>query len=110
MQLDLKQEKAAEHRTWIVIGAGLCGLAACQELEKRGHSCRLLEEQSVIGGKLKTEVFENNYLLDAGFQVLLPAYSELRSGVDLNSLDLRYFDAGSLIRIGKNWVNDKLMQ
>jgi protoporphyrinogen oxidase len=89
---------------YIVVGAGLSGLAACLELERRGHSCLLLESTSEIGGKLKTEVFEDKYLLDHGFQVLLPSYSELRRVVDLDKLKLQYFNAGAMIRIGRKWT------
>ena len=86
----------------IVIGAGLSGLAACLALEKNGHSCLLLEETAEIGGKLKTEVFEGQYLLDHGFQVLLPAYSELKRVVNLEELNLKFFKAGALIRVNQS--------
>jgi hypothetical protein len=89
---------------WIVIGAGLCGLATCLELEKRGRTCVLVEATAQIGGKLKTEIFEDRYLLDHGFQVLLPAYSELRKNVDLKALNLKYFNAGAMIRIDQDWT------
>jgi uncharacterized protein with NAD-binding domain and iron-sulfur cluster len=91
-------------KTCIVVGAGLSGLAACLELERQGHSCLLLEETSQIGGKIKTEVFEGRYLLDHGFQVILPAYSELKRLIDLKELDLKYFNAGAMIRIGDDWT------
>lgn len=90
--------------SWIVVGAGLCGLAACLELERQGHSCLLLEETSQIGGKLKTELVGGQYLLDHGFQVLLPAYTELRRVIDLDTLDLKYFKAGAMVRVGTDWI------
>jgi hypothetical protein len=94
----------------IVVGAGLCGLAVCKALEDRGESCLLLEQESSVGGKIKTEVAEDGYLLDAGFQVLLPSYTELKERIDLKALDLKYFNAGAMIRIGSSWtkVSDPL--
>ncbi len=97
-------KKSSPPKTRIVIGAGLSGLAACLELERQGHSCLLIEETSQIGGKIKTELFEGRYLLDHGFQVILPAYSELKRLLDLKELDLKYFNAGAMIRIGDEWT------
>lgn len=83
---------------WIIIGSGLSGLAAANEIEKRGGTCTILEQDNEIGGKLKTEFFENSYRLDHGFQVLLPAYPMLQEKVDLNQLNLKFFKPGALVR------------
>lgn len=83
----------------IVIGAGLAGLAAAYELEKQGHSVLILEKDAEIGGKLKTELFEGKYLLDHGFQVLLPGYSSLQALLpQLGGFTLREFSAGALLK------------
>lgn len=81
----------------LIIGAGLAGLAAALKIEKQGGRALIFEESEAVGGKLKTEVFEDSYLLDHGFQVLLPAYPALRHHVNLNALDLKYFKSGALI-------------
>lgn len=95
---------------YLIIGAGLSGLAAALKVEKQGGRSIVIDESDTIGGKLKTELFEDNYLLDHGFQVLLPAYSELQKTIDLKALDLKYFKSGALIFNGteKMRVSDPL--
>lgn len=39
----------------MVIGAGIAGLAAARDLQARGHRVRVVEAQSRIGGRLKTD-------------------------------------------------------
>ena len=52
--------------------------------------------QSHLGGKLETTIVEDSYILDRGFQVLLPAYPELRRFTELeSSLELKYFKSGA---------------
>ena len=87
---------------YLIIGAGLSGLAAAMKIEKHGGSSVLIDAADTIGGKLKTELFEDNYLLDHGFQVLLPAYAELQKNIDLKALNLKYFKSGALIFNGTN--------
>jgi len=93
---------AEKAKNWIVVGAGLTGLACAQRIESEtSDNCLILEQTSELGGKLKTELFEEAYLLDHGFQVLLPAYSELKKNVNLQKLDLCYFDSGAIIHSPK---------
>ena len=97
---------------WLVIGAGLSGLAVASEIEKRGESCIVFEQDSSIGGKLKTDFFEDSYRLDHGFQVLLPAYPMLQKKVDLSSLHLKYFKPGAFVRTsqGLTKITDPLRE
>ncbi len=89
-------------KNWIVIGSGLTGLACAQKIEtETNDSCLILEQSLELGGKLKTELFDQAYLLDHGFQVLLPAYSELKKNVDLKKLDLCFFESGAIIHSEK---------
>ncbi|MFN9067995.1 MAG: FAD-dependent oxidoreductase, partial [Bdellovibrionales bacterium] len=92
MESDLKS------KDWIVVGAGLTGLSCAQKIENQTDgNCILLEQSNELGGALKTETFENDYLLDHGFQVLLPAYSELKKWGNLGDLNLHYFESGAII-------------
>lgn len=96
---------------WIVIGSGLTGLACAQRIEQETEdNCLILEQTSELGGKLKTELFDQTYLLDHGFQVLLPAYSELKKSGVLRDLDLCYFESGAIIhsKKGITQVSDPL--
>lgn len=98
-------------KKWIVIGSGLTGLACAQKIESEtSDNCLILEQSNELGGKLKTELFEGAYLLDHGFQVLLPAYSELKQNVDLHQLDLCYFESGAIIHSekGVSQISDPL--
>jgi hypothetical protein len=84
----------------IVIGAGISGLAAARRASLLGNKVIILEKENLIGGRIKSEYFEN-CILDYGFQVVLPGYPSLkRLNLDLN---LKYFDKGANIFIN----NDK---
>ena len=84
----------------IVIGAGLSGLAAAIEIESAGESCLLVDSSDHVGGKLETTLFKEAYLLDRGFQVLLPSYPELQKLGNLRSeLELKYFNSGARLEM-----------
>ena len=86
----------------LVIGAGVAGLAACRELERAGQTPLLLEASDRVGGRLRTEVVDG-WPLDHGFQVLLTAYPAVQRMLDLDALELRFFDPGALVRKGGHW-------
>jgi monoamine oxidase len=51
----------------VILGAGMAGLAAAYELEKRGHSCVILEaEPTHVGGRVRTLRFENGLYGEVG--------------------------------------------
>lgn len=79
----------------IVVGAGLAGLAAAQHLHRAGRTVRILEAADQPGGRIRTDLVDG-YRLDRGFQVLLPAYPELRRVVDIPALRLRPFTRGAV--------------
>ncbi len=92
----------------VIIGAGLAGLAAAQELASEGVSVVLLEAADEVGGRVRTDrvrpdggwatADEQAFLLDRGFQVLLTAYPEIRSRAIPADLRLGRFAPGALIR------------
>lgn len=83
----------------IVIGAGLAGLRAARVLTAAGRSVVILEAAERIGGRVATDEVDG-FLLDRGFQLLNPAYSELREAVDLYALDVQSFQRGVAVRDG----------
>ncbi len=87
----------------VVVGAGLAGLACAHELEARGVGCTLLERDQGVGGRVQTDVVDG-FRLDRGFQVLLTAYPETRRLLDSDSLQMRSFFPGALIRSGERFV------
>lgn len=55
-----------------------------------------MDETAHIGGKLQSAIVDESYVLDLGFQVLLPSYPELKR-LDLgeSSVDLKFFASGA---------------
>lgn len=88
----------------VIVGAGLAGLSAARVLQQHGLSVIVLESSDDVGGRVRTDMVDG-FQLDRGFQVILTAYPELKSQVDMRALDLRPFDPGALVwRNGKGHV------
>ena len=81
---------------FVVVGAGLAGLAAASVLHKAGKETLVLEASDSVGGRVRTDS-ESGFLLDRGFQVLLTAYPELKRHLDLPALDLQPFLRGAAV-------------
>jgi hypothetical protein len=81
---------------YVVVGAGLAGLACAKYLQDSGVNYLLVDENSYVGGRVHS-VKENSYTYDSGFQVILNSYPEFKNFIDLKSLDMRYFNSGCLI-------------
>jgi phytoene dehydrogenase-like protein len=86
-----------------IAGAGLAGLAAAVTLVDRGHDVVVFEASDGVGGRVRTDAVDG-YLLDRGFQILLTAYPVAQRILDMPGLDLRRFQAGSLVQIGNERV------
>ncbi len=85
----------------VIVGAGLSGLAAARQIQQSGLSVVILESSDAVGGRVRTDKVDG-FLLDRGFQVLLTAYPELATQVDMDALDLHAFDPGALV-----WMQSK---
>jgi phytoene dehydrogenase-like protein len=83
----------------VVVGGGVAGLVCAQDLTRAGIECRVLEASDGVGGRVRTDATDG-FLLDRGFQILLTAYPQVRSRLDLDALDLARFDPGADIHLG----------
>ena len=79
----------------VVVGGGLAGLSAAVNLHRAGLTVTVCEAGDQVGGRVRTDR-RDGFLLDRGFQVVLPGYPELRRQVDLSALRLRPFLRGVL--------------
>ena len=88
----------------VVVGAGLAGLNCARILHSQGFDVTVLEKSDRVGGRVKTDVIDG-FRLDHGFQVINPAYSELRGIVSTNDLNFQALQPGFEIHInGKNFL------
>jgi phytoene dehydrogenase-like protein len=77
----------------IVIGAGLAGLNAARVISRAGHHVEIVESSSRIGGRVASEIIDG-FVCDRGFQVVNPAYSELRESGIVEELNIRSLPKG----------------
>jgi hypothetical protein len=91
----------------IVVGAGLAGLAAAWELQIRGLRALVLEASDGVGGRVRTDRIDG-VLVDRGFQLLNPAYPEVRRTIDVAALALRPFTPG-VVLAGVDRDHDRLV-
>ena len=87
----------------IVVGAGLAGLNAAQILRANGYEVTVLEQHSRIGGRVATDLIDG-YRCDHGFQVINPAYSELRRTELVEKLQIHPLSKGFEIFIDEKLV------
>ena len=84
----------------VIVGAGVAGLRAAQVLSAAGLEVAVLEAGDRVGGRVATD-HRDGFTLDRGFQVLNPAYPELRRAVDVAALGLRAFRPGVDVVVGE---------
>jgi phytoene dehydrogenase-like protein len=81
----------------VIVGAGLAGLVCAQDLTRAGVECQVLEASDGVGGRVRTD-YVDGFVLDRGFQILLAAYPQVQQRLDLDALDLGYFEPGAVVR------------
>jgi phytoene dehydrogenase-like protein len=93
----------------VVVGGGLAGLVCARDLADAGVESRVLEASDGLGGRVRTDLVDG-YLLDRGFQILLTAYPQVGTRLDLHGLELARFQPGADIRLGDRFhrVGDPL--
>lgn len=81
----------------LIIGGGLAGLCCAQRLQQAGVPFLILEASDGPGGRIRTDVIDG-FRLDRGFQVFLSSYPEASATLDYDTLQLRPFLPGALVR------------
>lgn len=81
----------------VIIGAGLAGLTCARELVKAGRRVLVLEASEQVGGRVRTDMHDDGYRLDRGFQVLFTAYPTAQRHLNLENLKQRFFEPGALL-------------
>ncbi len=93
-----------EQPTISIIGAGVSGLCAAITFKNAGYKATIYEATNNIGGRVGTS-FQDQYILDHGFQVLLDAYPAAQEFLDIEALNLVKFSPGAYIfKSGKKSV------
>lgn len=89
----------------VIVGAGLAGLSAAVHLHRAGVVTTVCEAADGVGGRVRTDR-RDGFLLDRGFQVLLPAYPELRRQADMSALQPQAFLRGflAMTTVGRSWL------
>src|SRR3954471_10518475 len=83
----------------LVVGAGLAGLACARRLTAAGVTVSVLEAAETVGGRVRTDVADG-FRCDVGFQLINPAYPEVRRVLDVAALRLRPLPAGVVVATG----------
>ncbi len=95
----------ASHPEIVVIGAGLCGLAAAAGLTDAGHSVRVIEARDEPGGRIRSVVDARtgDYLADLGPTWVWPVYQPVVArwidALDLSTFD-QFIDGDSILDYG----------
>ena len=90
----------------IVIGGGIGGMAAaitvaqqCRELKKNAKKILLLEADSCVGGRVRSDITDDGYILDRGFAVFIEAYPQSQKMLDYEALQLNQFLPGARVKL-----------
>ena len=95
----MRMNPTSDRTRVLIVGAGLAGLSCAVTLVREGCEVQLLEASDGVGGRVRTDT-QDGFLLDRGFQVLLPSYPEARKLLDYEELKLESFYSGALVRVG----------
>lgn len=87
----------------IVIGAGWAGLNAARLLTEAGFQVRILEKSDRVGGRITTDYIDG-FTIDHGFQVINPAYAELRETGVVDVVNFYQLPKGLEIRTGNETI------
>lgn len=85
-----------------IIGGGISGLAAAitaAEATKGDKSIILLESDSNVGGRVRSDYTDDGFILDRGFAVFIEEYPRSKSLLDYDALELQQFLPGARVKL-----------
>jgi len=82
-----------------VLGAGLAGLACARRLVEQDLDVVVVEAADAVGGRVRSDRIDG-FRVDRGFQLLNPAYPEVRRLLDLAALRLQPLPAAVVVARG----------
>ncbi len=82
----------------VIVGGGVAGLVCARVLSRARASFVLFEREDRVGGRVWTDVTDEGFRLDRGFQVLFTRYPAVRRHIDLEQLGVRPFTPGAVIQ------------
>lgn len=102
-----------------VIRGGVCGLVAAitaaetfsmtRQSSSPPLSILLLEASDALGGRIRTDITSDEYILDRGFAVFVEDYPTSRRLLDYDVLDLKQFSPGAMVKLfGKDYFFTKV--
>ncbi len=88
----------------VILGAGMAGLQAANELHRKGTPFMLIDRNERPGGRVQSDVIDG-FILDHGFQVLQTNYPSVQRSLDLKALNLSSFDSGAKLWHKDQWLD-----
>ena len=90
-----------------IIGGGISGLAAAittaekakQQSQQQSPSILILESDSEIGGRVRSDYTDDGYILDRGFAVFIEQYPSSLQLLDYDALELQQFLPGAKVKL-----------
>lgn len=101
------RRRPTESASICVIGGGVSGLAAALAASNatarmEGEKIVLLEASDAFGGRVRSDVTDDGFVLDRGFAVFIEEYPLSKKLFDYESLKLGRFQPGALVKISPN--------
>mmetsp|Transcript_539 Transcript_539/g.1068 ORF Transcript_539/g.1068 Transcript_539/m.1068 type:complete len:530 (-) Transcript_539:103-1692(-) len=94
-----------------IIGGGISGLSAAitaaeksiqqssKDLSQPSPSILLLESDSAVGGRVRSDFTDDGFILDRGFAVFIEEYPQSKKMLDYDALGLKQFLPGARVKL-----------